>query len=453
MRACPSKRRATESGARLAKFVAHSPFMASPDILETLARRAFAYFEAHTNPENGLVADSSRAHAPASIAAVGMALTCYSIAVERGWWRRGHAVEVTLKTLRFFAASTQSERPDATGNRGFYYHFLDMRDGQRAWKCELSSIDSALLFAGMLAARAYFDRDTPDEREVRERADELFARANWNWMCNDQGAVALGWRPKRGFLPYAWRGYNEGLLLQILALGAPQHVLSAPYYKQWCSTYKWKKIYGHEFLYAGPLFIHQFPQLWLDLRGVQDDFMREKNCDYFENSGRATQIQREYARRNPRAWKGYDENHWGISASDGPGPQSQQWKGKLRQFYGYAARGVPFGPDDGTLASWAAIASLPFAPEVVMPFIERHVSREFEATCNASFADGWHCQTQLAINNAPMIVMLENYRSGLTWGLMRACPIVQHGLKRAGFAGGWLDEKNENEGFSAALKR
>ena len=403
-------------------------------LLEHTARQAFTYFEEHVNPDNGLVADSSRPFAPASIAATGMALSLYPIAVERGWWRRSHAVAVTLATLRFFADSAQNEKPDATGHRGFYYHFLDMKSGERAWKSELSSIDSALLFAGMLTARAYFDRDNADEREIRERAAELFARAQWTWLLDETGAVSLGWRPKRGFLPYAWRGYNEGLLISILGLGSPTFPLPTENYAQWCSTYKWKRIYGHELLYAGPLFIHQFPQMWLDLRARPDAWMREHNSDYFENSRRATYVQREYARRNPRGWANYSADNWGISASDGPGPATRLHAGKLRKFSGYSARGVPWGRDDGTLSPWAAIASLPFAPEIVLPLMHQMSARalDFEATHNPSF-DDWICPVRLAINQGPMVAMIENYRSGLGWELGRNCDVFQRGLSRAGF--------------------
>ena len=412
--------------------------MASDDsLLEHTSRQAFRYFEEHANAENGLIADSSRAGSHASIAAVGMALSLYPIAVERSWWRRSHAARVTLQTLRFFADSKQSEAPDATGNRGFYYHFLDLKSGARAGKSELSSIDSAILFAGFLIARAYFDRDTPDEREIRERAHALFARADWTWLCDESGAVSLGWKPERGFLPYSWRGYNEGLLISILGLGAPTFPLPDNHYREWCSTYKWKKIYGHEFLYAGPLFIHQFPQIWLDLRARPDEYMREKGSDYFENSRRATLVQREYARRNPRGWTNYSAEQWGISASDGPGPATRQHNGKSRQFRGYTARGVPWGADDGTLSPWAAIASLPFAPEIVLPGIRDLAAKkvDFEATYNPSF-DDWKCDVRLAINQAPMVAMIENYRSGLLWELGRGCDVIQRGLARAGFIGG-----------------
>ena len=411
-------------------------FMKSDEsLLEATSRQAFTYFEEHVNLENGLIADSSRPHAPASIAATGMALSLYPIAVQRGWWQRSHAAAVTLATLRFFANSPQNEKPNATGNRGFYTHFLDMKNGARAWKSELSSIDSALLFAGFLTARAYFDLDTPEEREIRERAEELFARAQWTWLCDESGAVSLGWKPKSGFLPHHWRGYNEGLLISILGLGSPTFSLPDENYAQWCSTYKWKRIYGHELLYAGPLFIHQFPQMWLDLRERPDEYMREHQSDYFENSRRATYVQREYARRNPRDWADYSEDNWGISASDGPGPASRNFNGKLRRFHPYNARGVPWGADDGTLAPWAAIASLPFAPEIVLPLMHQMSARhlDFEATHNPTF-DDWICPVRLGINQAPMVAMIENYRSGLLWELMRDCDVLQRGLARAGFA-------------------
>ena len=174
--------------------------------------------------------------------------------------------------------------------------------------------------------------------------------------------------------------------------------------------------------------------MWLDLRARPDNFMREHGSDYFENSRRATYIQREYARRNPRGWANYSEENWGISASDGPGPATRLHDGKLRNFAGYAARGVPFGADDGTLSPWAAIASLPFAPEIVLPLMHAMSARglDFEATHNPSF-DDWICPVRLGINQAPMVAMIENYRSGLLWELGRSCDVMQRGLARAGF--------------------
>jgi hypothetical protein len=174
-----------------------------------------------------------------------------------------------------------------------------MKSGRRVWKCELSSVDSTFLLAGALLAAQYFDADRADERELRELADALYRRADWKWMCNGGGAVVMGWKPERGFLHYDWLGYNEALLLYALGLGSPTHPLPTDSYTAWTSTYRWKKIYEYEYLYAGPLFIHQLSHIWVDFRGLQDEFMRGKGIDYFENIRRATYVQREYAIRNP----------------------------------------------------------------------------------------------------------------------------------------------------------
>ncbi len=213
-------------------------------------------------------------------------------------------------------------------------------------------------------------------------------------------------------------------------------------------------------LYSGPLFIHHLSQCWIDCRGIQDAFMRRHGIDYFENSRRAAYVHQEYAKRNPRKWAGYSASCWGITASDGPGPATQDWAGKKRMFYGYHARGAPFGPDDGTVSPWAVVASLPFAPEIVLPSMEILDSEYpagkhdygYTASLNPSFGvtgratpasgpiatRGWRSPAHYAINQGPVVLMLENYRSGLMWRLMRRCPYVVTGLRRAGFQGGWL---------------
>ena len=230
---------------------------------------------------------------------IGFALTAYTIGVERGFITRAEAIERTLTTLRFFRDSEQSEEADATGYKGFYYHFLYMDTGRRAWESELSTIDSTFLLAGMLASAAYFDGDAPEEREIRSLAEELYARADWQWALNAGETVSMGWKPECGFLPYRWEGYNEALILYVLALASPTHPIPAESYKAQTRTYCWKHLYGQEFLYAGPLFIHQLSHMWIDFRGIQDEFMREKGIDYFENSRRATYAQQQYAIRNP----------------------------------------------------------------------------------------------------------------------------------------------------------
>jgi hypothetical protein len=422
------------------------------ELLSRLQADAFNYFIKEVNPQNGLVADCTKDGWPSSIAAIGMALSAYPVGVELSLITRDEAIERTLRKLRFFANSEQSTSPDATGYKGFYYHFLDMQSGRRAWQCELSTIDSTLLFAGMLAAAAYFDHDSEPENEIRRLADQLYQRADWQWATDGGIALSHGWQPETGFLKYRWDGYDEALLAYVLGLGSPTFPLSSESYAAHTSAYQWKKVYAYEYLYAGPLFVHQFSHIWIDFRGIADQFMRANNSDYFENSRRATYVQREYARQNPNQFKGYSEVCWGLTACEGPGPSEQIIDGVNRVFFDYVARGVPDGPDDGTLAPWAVVASLPFAPEIVLPALEHFDEIEvgtehpygLEATFNPTFPDersrgcGWLSPWHYGINEGPIVLMIANYRSEFLWRLMRSCPYVVQGLRRAGFKGGWL---------------
>jgi len=422
--------------------------------LEKLQRETFDYFLHETNPVNGLVIDKTASDWPASIAATGLALSAYPVGVERGFISRAAAAERTLATLRFFWNSPHGPEPDATGYRGFYYHFLDMQTGQRAWQCELSTIDSAFLLAGALTAGIYFDADMADEHEIRNLADALYRRADWQWAQNRGATMTHGWKPESGFLNYRWEGYDEALLLYILGLGSPTYPLPEDSYIAWTASYQWKQCYGYDYLYAGPLFTHQLSHIWLDFRGIQDAFMRVKGIDYFENSRRATYVQQSYAIKNPLKFAGYHDCCWGISASEGPGPSTIKLDGIERTFYEYLGRGVPYGPDDGTLAPWAVAASLPFAPEIVLPTLDYCIHQAkltkynrygFKAAFNPThpgesdnpygwWVSPWH----FGLNQGPIVLMIENYRSGLLWQLTRKCRYIAAGLRRAGFCGRWL---------------
>lgn len=422
--------------------------------LEKLQRETFEYFLRETNPSNGLVIDKTAADWPASIAATGLALASYPVGVERGFISRAAAVERTLATLRFFWNSPQGPEPDATGYKGFYYHFLDMQSGRRAWQCELSTVDTAFLLAGALTAGIYFDANTADESEIRTLADALYCRADWQWAQNQGTTITHGWKPESGFLNYRWGGYDEALLLYVLGLGSPTHPLPESSYTAWTSSYRWEHCYGYDYLYAGPLFTHQLSHTWLDFRGIQDNFMRLKGIDYFENSRRATYVQQRYAIENPLKFADYCGCCWGITASEGPGSSTIKLEGIERTFYDYLGRGVPYGPDDGTLAPWAVVASLPFAPEIVLPTLEHCIHQAkltkfnrygFKAAFNPThpgepgnpygfWVSPWH----FGLNQGPIVLMIENYRSGLLWQLMRNCSYIRTGLRRAGFYGGWL---------------
>ncbi len=418
-------------------------------LIDRLQRGAFSYIEKYVNHENGLVADTSRDGSPCSIAVVGFALSCYPIAVENGWMTREAAAALTLTTLRFFEASPQSEQPDATGFKGFYYHFLDMKTGRRVWQCELSLIDTTLLLAGMLTAFSYFDGDGA-EANIRELADALYRRVDWQWAQDGFETVAQGWKPECGFLHYGWEGYNEATILYILGLGSPTHPLAAKSFGGWTMTYQWENLLGSDVLYSGPLFTHLFSHAWIDFRGIRDDFMRRSGGDYFENTKATVALHREYAARNPNNYEGYGRDFWGITAGDGPGYRDMRVDGRDRRFFGYMSRGAPYGPDDGTIAPWAMLATLPFTRDAALSGT-RHLLASYPQVCKEDrFAsgfnltlpgddgEGWLSDGWYGLDQGLLVMMIENAKSGLNWKLLRGCPYVISGLKRAGFDGGWL---------------
>ncbi|MBV9697541.1 MAG: hypothetical protein JO005_11490, partial [Gammaproteobacteria bacterium] len=258
-----------------------------------------------------------------------------------------------------------------------------------------------------------------------------------------------GWHPEGGFLHYGWEGYNEALLLYVLALGSPSRPLTPSSFAGWTLTYQWERMLGEDVLYSGPLFTHLFPHTWLDLRGVRDAFMRQKRTDYFENTRRSIAVQREYCERNPRRFAAYGRDLWGISAGDGPTGEGVREFAQDNRHFGYMARGIPFGPDDGTLCPWAMLACLPFAEEAALEGT-RALLRRYPAVCpqgrfssgfNASVVHGgrpWLSRGWYGLDQGLLVLMLENARSGLIWQLLRDSPHVRRGLRRAGFQGGWL---------------
>ena len=433
--------------------------------LENVQESTFDFFWETTNPVNGLTPDRWPDPPFSSIAAVGFALSAYPVGVERGWVSRADAAARVLATLRFFRDAPQNQAATgATGYRGFFYHFLGMSTGARQGTTELSTIDTALLLAGVLMAGQYFDAPDPTETEIREAADSIYRRVEWDWAVARPPLVALGWKPETGFLPWDWRGYNEAMLLYILALGSPTHPVDPAAWEEWTSTYDWASYYGHAHVNFAPLFGHQYSHVWIDFRGIRDAYMRDRGIDYFENSRRATLAQREYAIDNPDGWRGYDADVWGLTASDGPGTFTGTVEGRSRSFRGYWARGAAATTvrDDGTLAPTAAGGSIPFAPEIAIPALRRMVVSwgegvwgpyGFRDAFNLSLTDpaapvsdgrivpgvGWFDGDYLGIDQGPILLMIENHRSGLPWELMRENPHIVRGLGRAGFTGGWLE--------------
>lgn len=432
-------------------------------LIRDLQERTFRYFWDTTDPETGLAPDRWPTPSFASIAAVGFALTAYPIGVTHGWITRAQARTRTLATLRFFATAPQGDgQSDASGYKGFFYHFLGVTKGRRFARAELSTIDTALLLGGVLFAQSWFDGDDPAEAEIRALADQLYAAVDWTWITPRPPFLSMGWHPESGFIPADWNIYNEGLLLYVLALGSPSHPLPPETWDAWTARFdaQWSDKWDEPHLHFAPLFIHQYSHCWIDFRGIRDTYMAAKGIDYFENSRRAVRAQRAYAIANPGGWAGYGEDVWGLTACDGPGDFKQRIAGKEREFFSYSARG-PDDRDDGTLAPTAAAASIALEPELAARAVATMHARygrgiygrygfldSFNPTLTRKTAPfkhgkivdgiGWVDGDHLGIDQGPILLMIENMRSGLVWEVMRRNPHIRRGLQRAGFKGGWL---------------
>lgn len=401
--------------------------------LDRMQRAAFDYFWNEANPTNGLIRDRTTPDSKCSIAAVGFGLSALNIGVDRGWIPRAAARQRVLTTLRTFMQGAQgAEAEGVIGHHGWFYHFLEMGSARRAWRCELSSIDTALLLAGVLDAQEFFSRREPEERAIRDLAQKLVDRVDWGWMTNGKDTFTMGWHPEKGFLESRWVGYNEAMILYLIALGASEDSdaskSQAPIrWEAWTSGYKWRQHHGFEFVEFAPLFGHQYSHCWVDFRGIVDAAMRPRGIDYFENSRRATLAQRAYCIANPGGFPNYGPLEWGLSACDGP--------------KGYAARGAPPAEnDDGTLAPTAVGGSIPFAPEVCIPTL-RHWERTYGKRLwgRYGFRDGfnrkgdWWATDTLGIDQGAILIMAENHRTGAVWRRMKSNRVIRRGLERAGF--------------------
>jgi hypothetical protein len=433
-------------------------------LLDDVQERTFRWFWDLAHP-NGLVPDRWPTRSFASVSATGFGLTAYPIGIERGWITRREGRDRVLSTLRFLADSPQGpQAAGIIGYRGFFYHFLDPESGRRFERVELSTIDTTFLLGGVLFCQSYFDRDDPSERQIRELAETLYRRVEWDWAQPLPPAVSHGWHPEDGWIASDWRGYNEAMLLYILALGSPTHPVDPAAWAEWTRPYRVVEFQGQRYVDFAPLFGHQYSHVWVDFRGIRDEAMRRLGWDYFENSRRATLAQRQWAIANPRGWKGIGPDVWGVSACDGPQDVELPYGAEVRRFWTYAGRGVGpgFPVDDGTITPTAAGSSMPFTPAestaALAAMRERHGANLYSKygfldafNPTFDFADarvhhgkvvpgaGWYDTDYLGIDQGPLLAMIENQRSGLVWSTMRRNPHLVRGLRRAGFRGGWLD--------------
>jgi hypothetical protein len=423
--------------------------------LDTLQERTIKWFLDVTPKNTGLTPDRWPTSSPSSIGAVGFALTAYPIAAKRQIISREDAAQRTITTMRFLWQLPQDKtRSDIAGYKGFFYHFIDTQTGLRVWNCELSTIDTGLLIAGALFCQSYFNKNDKIENEIRQLSDSLYQRIDWKWAMGDTSGIWMGWTPEGGWSPLTWFGYNEAMILYILALGSPTNSVPATVWEHWTAPYDWKEHCGTEYLNFGPMFGYQYSHLWIDFRGIQDAYMRAKGIDYFENSRRATYANRTYATENRCGWRDYSDSIWGLTACDGPKDTTFILEGKTRKFQTYSARGssVSWVNDDGTLSPTAPGGSLPFAPEICIPVLKAMRNKYgeklwtkygFVDAFNPSYITektqiGWFDNDYLGIDQGPIAIMIENLRNGFVWEVMKKNPYIIEGLKRAGFSGDWL---------------
>jgi hypothetical protein len=389
---------------------------ADEQFLDELERAGCLFFVEQADPRTGLVKDRNRADDPndprqvASIAATGFGLTAMCIGAERGWVPRANAQAQVLRTLQFLYNKLPQEH-------GFFFHFIDARTGERVWKCELSSIDTAILLCGVLTCRQFFA-----DAELRRLARQIYERVDWPWLLDADQVLRHGWKPESGFLKARWDTYCELMMLYLLALGSPTHPIPP---EAW---HAWKR---PSFEYAGiryinpaaPLFVHQYSHAWFDFR-----HQRDRYADYFENSVQATRAHRLFCLDLRKRFPQFGEELWGISASDSA--------------KGYVAWGGPpeHGPLDGTCVPCAAGGSIPFLPvetvRVLRAMRERFGSKIWR---RYGFVDafnphtGWVAPDVIGIDVGITLLMAENARSGLVWKTFMRNAEARRGMELAGF--------------------
>jgi hypothetical protein len=303
-----------------------------------------------------------------------------------------------------------------------------MNTALRSSGSELSSIDTTLLLAGILYAKQYFNGTNANETSIRTMADAIVNRVNWTWMAQGTDAVAMGWQPTSGFSGFGnWVGYDEGMILYLLGLGTATNPLPASAWNYWTSGYTWVTYYGQSFVPFPPLFGHEYSHCWVDFRHIADAYMTNQNSTYFENSRRAALTQQSYCIANPLGWVGYGSNVWGLTASDDPS--------------GYVAHGAPPAlNDNGTIAPTAAGGAIAFAPDIALPTLQYLYINGKNALWTAyGFIDAfnqsvsWYDTAELGIDQGPIVIMIENYRTQRPWRLFMQNAEIQRGLQRAGF--------------------
>ena len=387
--------------------------LSDDEFLDLVERRAFLYFWYGANPENGITLDGAKNWKPDddldwnSIAAVGFGLTAICIGAERGWISKEMAYERCRVTLDAYLNKIQN-------NHGFYYHFTN-RKGMNDRNTELSSIDSLLMFCGMLFAAEYFK-----STEVEKMARQIFERVDWRWMHDNRKFASMAVDPGGKFNPASWDRHCEGQILSILELGHPQNMPTDLWFDmpEQYGTYR-----GYRSLNQGPLFTFQFPSNWIDFRDRNDGAV-----NFWENGIEATLANRFYAIEKMPERKGYGPNSWGFTAGDFPG--------------GYHAFAAPpsYPGEDGTVTINAAGGSVIFTPHLstqalrwMYDNLHDKVWGKYGFTDGYNLDKNWSCDRVIGIGTGPVLLSIENHRTGFVWKYFMQNDYVKRGMERVGF--------------------
>jgi len=383
--------------------------------LDDLERRACLFFWEQGSPTTGQILDRARndltgardRRRMASIASTGFGLTALTIADRRGYLPHADIVERVRTTLNWHLNSM----PEV---HGFFYHFTDIETGKRWARCELSSIDTAILLCGILTARAWFD-----DAQIQSLAQQIYERVDWPWMQNGGEAFAMGWHPETGFLSSRWSHYSELMMIYLLAIGSPSHPVSPEAWKSFARPVQ--RYAGLEYISGDdPIFVHQYSHAWFDFRGKRDDY-----ANYFQNSVTATRAHKAFCLSMPN-W--YNEEYWGITASD--------------SVRGYTIWGGPpsRGLIDGTVVPCAPAGSLAFLPAECLPVLRAMRAKSgAQAWGRYGFADAfhpaanWYNPDVLGIDLGISLLMAENLRTGQVWNTFMRNPEIGRAMQLAGF--------------------
>jgi len=408
--------------------------LSDSSLLDLVQRQTFRYFWDFAHPVSGMArersnTDAGYGHETVTTGGTGFGIMAIIVATERGWISRDTAARFMLKMVNFLLK--------ANSYHGAFPHWMDGATGKTIPFSRKDDggdlVETSYLFQGLLCARQYFNQNNAVENQFRNKLQWMWTGIEWNWYTHDQEVLYWHWSPNNGWaMNFPVRGFNECMIMYILAASADQYpVTAAVYYRGWAESNFFKngkEFYGYKlplgFDYGGPLFFSQYSFLGLDPRGLKDRY-----ADYWEQNKNHTLINHAYCVDNPKKFKGYGENCWGLTASD--------------TYDGYNA----FSPtnDNGTITPTAALSAFPYTPEYAMKALKHFyfdlgdkIWGEYGFTDAFNETKNWYAKSYLAIDEGPIVAMIENYRSGLLWKLFMSCPEIQRGLKKLNMESPWL---------------